>query len=165
MKIYIVSTGDYSDYSIEKVFSSREKAEKYISFRKNSNEYQIEEFEVNDESDFEQIKCLWASYELDEGKEKFRLHFNSSTTLDTTEKDERCTVYSEYNSKDHKSITIRRVIKSDTYDETFLRNKYQQVCRDLYAKIKSLKDLEGWDTKMIQEWLGNNENDYIPECE
>lgn len=46
MKIYAVSTGDYSDYRIEKVFSNKEAAEKYKKYHR-CNDY-IEEYEVYD---------------------------------------------------------------------------------------------------------------------
>lgn len=36
MKIFIVTTGEYSDYSIDSVFSSKELAEKYIEDNKDS---------------------------------------------------------------------------------------------------------------------------------
>lgn len=52
MKVYIVTKGFYSDYSIEAVFTSLRKAELYVAVRKNneySNEYDIDEFETDDE--------------------------------------------------------------------------------------------------------------------
>lgn len=50
-KVYIVSSGSYSDYYIEAVFDSREKAEGYIaSFGKYDNDFNdIEEYDLNPE--------------------------------------------------------------------------------------------------------------------
>lgn len=47
MKVYIVTDGYYSDYTIEKVFSNREAAEEYKKWHRISNG--IEEYEVYDE--------------------------------------------------------------------------------------------------------------------
>lgn len=52
MKVYIVTDGAYSDYSIEKVFSNRSAAEEFKKWRNIRNE--IEEYEVYDEP-FEQV--------------------------------------------------------------------------------------------------------------
>ena len=51
MKIYIVTDGAYSDYTIEKIFSNRPAAEEFKKWRNIRNE--IEEYEVYDEP-FEQ---------------------------------------------------------------------------------------------------------------
>lgn len=47
MKIYVVTDGSYSDYSIEKIFSNRPAAEEFKKWRNIRNE--IEEYEVYDE--------------------------------------------------------------------------------------------------------------------
>lgn len=48
MKIYIVTDGSYSDYSIQKVFSNRDAAEEYKKWHNCSND--IEEYEIYDEA-------------------------------------------------------------------------------------------------------------------
>ena len=47
MKVYIVSNGEYSDYTIERVFSNREAAEEFKKWHHISND--IEEYEIYDE--------------------------------------------------------------------------------------------------------------------
>lgn len=52
MKIYIVTSGEYSSYGINAVFSTYEKAEKYIALRNDEDsswhdEYYIEEYDVD----------------------------------------------------------------------------------------------------------------------
>lgn len=52
MKVYIVTKAEYSDFSIEAVFTSLRKAELYVEGRKNnkySNDFDIDEFETDDE--------------------------------------------------------------------------------------------------------------------
>jgi hypothetical protein len=53
-KVFIVTSGEYSDYNIEAVFSSKELANKYIDEKKKQrnynadyDNYQIEEYTVN----------------------------------------------------------------------------------------------------------------------
>ena len=48
MKIYIVTSGAYSDYRINAVFSTKENAEKFTKLY-GVGDYDIEEFEVDDE--------------------------------------------------------------------------------------------------------------------
>jgi len=166
MKVYIVTSGCYSEYRIEKVFTNREKAEKYVLFHSGGyDEPKIEEYETEGDFDFYQIKYFYARYEVDEGEEKFHMNFNFTTSLDTSEEEASDTYYFEYHSRDHKCLIIKRVIRSEPYDESALENKYKQVCRDLYSKIKSLREIEGWDEKMVQEWLNENAKKYVPEFE
>lgn len=50
-KVYIVTRGEYSDYYIEKVFSTREAAEKYVAIDSGKDdEPQIEEYDLEDGS-------------------------------------------------------------------------------------------------------------------
>ena len=48
-KIYVVTSGDYSDYGIDAIFTSRELAQAFINaFKKRDyDEFRIEEFELN----------------------------------------------------------------------------------------------------------------------
>ena len=45
MKVYIVTSGDYDDYSIDEVFSTKEKAEEYIEYF--GDGYHIEEYDMD----------------------------------------------------------------------------------------------------------------------
>lgn len=47
MKVYVVTDGSYSDYTIEKIFSNRPAAEEFKKWRRIQND--IEEWEVYDE--------------------------------------------------------------------------------------------------------------------
>ena len=54
MKVYVVTRGEYSDYSIEKVFLDKEKAEKYAELYEKTNRYadnvNVEEYTIFDDS-------------------------------------------------------------------------------------------------------------------
>ena len=46
-KIYIVTSGDYSDYRIDAVFSTKEKAEEYV--QQHGTNYRIEDYDIDEE--------------------------------------------------------------------------------------------------------------------
>lgn len=48
-KVFIVTSGCYSDYQIEAVFSTKEKAEEYIDSKKYPDDFAIEEYGIDDE--------------------------------------------------------------------------------------------------------------------
>ena len=45
MNVYVVTTGDYSDYHIEAIFSTKELADEYV--RRGGEEYNVEEWELD----------------------------------------------------------------------------------------------------------------------
>lgn len=49
MKIYIVTSGEYSNYGINAVFSTKENAEKYIDILYSSDNVEIEEWDVDED--------------------------------------------------------------------------------------------------------------------
>ena len=68
-KVYVVTAGDYSDYHIEGIFDSREKAEEYINHSSNTELNGVDEWVLNElkpdkrekifeiRSGFENIDC------------------------------------------------------------------------------------------------------------
>lgn len=52
-KVYIITYGDYSDYTICAVFSTRDKAEEYI--QQHGDTYRIEEYSVDEEIEHREI--------------------------------------------------------------------------------------------------------------
>lgn len=71
-KIYIVTSGSYSDYGINAVFDSIELAQEYINFYHcdNKNDYNIEVYEVNKNCDY-----------LKEGKKPFIVTFDLESCI------------------------------------------------------------------------------------
>ena len=51
-KSYIITSGSYSDYSIDRVFSTKEKADKYVNWKNQFNnfcgDYETEEWEMDE---------------------------------------------------------------------------------------------------------------------
>ena len=71
--IYIITSGDYSDYSIEAVFSTREKAEEYLQYH--DDEYRIEEYELD--KDIEREEGSWmVRIGLSDNKVRVEKHFS-----------------------------------------------------------------------------------------
>lgn len=50
MKVYIVTAGTYSDYHIERVFSTKEKAQEYLDHIGNDDDVDIEEYNLDEET-------------------------------------------------------------------------------------------------------------------
>ncbi len=63
MTVYIVTAGEYSDYHIERVFLSYEKAEQYIALQnRNSEDYCYNEWNIESEEVFDE--CLIGETEV-----------------------------------------------------------------------------------------------------
>lgn len=67
-KIYIVTSGDYSDYTIDEVFSTKEKAEEYV--QQHGTNYRIEDYdidkEVKKETKIWSVKMRFYNFEVSE---------------------------------------------------------------------------------------------------
>lgn len=55
-KVYIVTSGEYSDYTIEAVFATREKAEEYVEAH--GADYRVEEYQVDD-AEVKKKESIW----------------------------------------------------------------------------------------------------------
>lgn len=143
-KVYIVSSGSYSDYNIRKIFLSKEKAEAY---HKVCDDCDLNDIEVYDTSDDEIIvpitycRCEYMVFDCNQygyyklqGEYKFEINY-SNTNEDTEESLIRT---SYYNGK----ITLQRVIKN-SFDKKQLKEKYLKVCQDLAAFIRNEISVNG----------------------
>lgn len=149
MKVYVVTSGSYSDYSINRVFLDKEKAEKYVDMCEDS---EIEEYETDDDKEINEIKYVRIYYGVEPNQlPKYQFHLIKTNTLDKSEENIKHTSYFCYSSN-RESLSICRIIKQLNYNEEDLKNKYEKVCQDLYAQIKYQKS-QGWDRDMINKWL------------
>ena len=64
-KIFVVTTGEYSDYTIDRVFSTRKKALEYLDTK--DDEYRLEVFDI-DEPIVRKTQLYNISFELDKKK-------------------------------------------------------------------------------------------------
>ena len=69
MKIYVVTSGEYSEYGIDSVFIDKHKAEIYCAENNKSeygyNDYRIEEYESEDENIEGDLEIAWR-YEIND---------------------------------------------------------------------------------------------------
>lgn len=61
MKVYIVTSGSYSDYGIHEVFSTEEEAKKYIDAVGTDDDWEVEEYEV-DPTDWKDSRGIYCIY-------------------------------------------------------------------------------------------------------
>ena len=64
-KVFVITSGEYSDYRIERVFSARQKALEYLDTK--DDDYRLEEYYL-DEPIERQTQVFCISFELDEKK-------------------------------------------------------------------------------------------------
>lgn len=67
-KVYIVTSGDYSDYAIEAVFSTREKAEEFVSVLKLNDPVEIVEWNVDGIIEGDEAKHYEATFAYETGE-------------------------------------------------------------------------------------------------
>ena len=160
MKVYIVTSGSYSDYQIDRVFLDKEKAETYVKLSEGRDAI-LEEYEADDDKLINKITYVYASYRKDcsYSEDYIDVRIIDTNSLDTTKENLNNDRFWLYMSGE-KSLTISRALNRE-YEEENIKNKYKKVLYDLMAKIESLLQLEGWDEKMVQEWLGQNVDEYL----
>lgn len=147
MKIYVVTTGSYSDYSINSLFLDKEKALKYIELLSQiqySDVNDLEEFETSDDivefSRLEEVDhCGWV-IKTNEIK-----HFYDRKYIVSHQLPNYHLSKSRYDVKDFDSVGID-VPKGKYTDE-----QIRKMCQDKYAEFKSLMDNESWTVEMINE--------------
>lgn len=63
-KVYIVTSGTYSDYAIEEVFDNREDAERYICLHDNDSylDMSVEEYDIYKNEELKNVKVHYGIY-------------------------------------------------------------------------------------------------------
>jgi hypothetical protein len=170
MKIYLVSSGEYSDYGIRKVFLNEENAQKYAKNHSGEydDEYQVEEWDAvdSDESftlqEFYYVSACYDVYE--DGDIVFKLDVDKTSSADIESELELndtgyyeakgwTGLYSGYR-KGYNTLYIKRQINGDGNEEK-LKDKYLKVCQDTYAKIKYMLEVEGMTKEDVNIALKN----------
>lgn len=149
-KVYLITSGSYSDYSIDKIFLSKEKAEQYHDLIKRTH-YDVNDIEIYDLSDdeiFTPYYYIQFVYYIPGMEEKYRRSILSDgrpslfggeyyidlymCNDDVNCADNRCTSY-------HNGIlTLTRPVGYDksVVNLESLEQKYLKVCQDLTAQIR-----------------------------
>jgi hypothetical protein len=141
MKVYIVTSGCYSDYHIDRVFLDKSKADHYAEGVSDSL---VEEYNT-----CEEVFDLFTVITYTDDNDYFTV--STENTLDCPNPENmNVTKY------DWGHIWLQRVIlkpKLTDFSIEKLKLIYKKVCLDLQAEIKSLIQVEGWTEKMIEKWL------------
>lgn len=143
MKVYIVTSGSYSDYHIDRVFLSENKAHEYLKRAWAMGGHGcVEYFETSDDKfDIGELKdktVINAIYYFDEGFEYIDTYIDGFDEPDLNK-----FVYDEY----FKFVSIIKVV-SQNYNE----EEIKKILYDKYAEIKSLV-AEGYTEEQINEMI------------
>lgn len=122
-KIYIVTSGEYSDYEIEAVFTTKEKAVEYVE--QNGTRYNIEEYNLDEE--VEKKTQLWSiEFCVEDGK----LCEASPTSYDRNKVIDTCFIFDTFGYR--KEIPyIRFYVDADAMDRAV------KIARERFASVKS----------------------------
>jgi len=143
-KVFIVTSGSYSDYCINSVFQSEKKAQEYIDLmekRGSYSNYDIEVHNIVDASDGYKLKEYKVVDVLLLVDGTFSISDHLKNTGDMPLEDAEITriLRHHYYSKSLGGVKIQRVIQSAVIDE----EKYRKICADILAEVKYLIDVEG----------------------
>lgn len=157
MKVYIVTSGVYSDYQIEGVFSNREAAEKYASIVPDANE--VEEWKVyNRVGKIFTVVSLWMKFDKSgapigrEGCEPFHyISVMKKSTNYVSLEEVNETIYRE---RVHLLMLSRSIDKEELLDGELarLKEECEKLMVELYSQIKILME-KGWTEEKVNEWL------------
>jgi len=149
MKIYVVTSGIYSDYCIQRVFLNKEKAEEYRLWLRNANE--VEEYDTSDDVLIEKKYHVYVELKWYPDKSE---KINVSAFKDT-ESNSNYQRYTDY--YDWEQISISRIINAENYDEQYWKDKITKVAYDLKAYVEYLKT-EEFSYKQIRDEILYNYN-------
>ena len=121
-KIYIVTSGEYSEYEINAVFSTKEKANAYI--QQHGTYYDIEEYDLDEE--VEKKTQLWSIvFCIENGK------FDEANPISYNKNKEVDTCYVEERFRDDKMYYIIFLVDADSM------NRAVKIARERFAAVKA----------------------------
>lgn len=158
MKVYIVTSGEYSDYRIDKVFTDKEKAEDFAKRASTNNygeDYDVEEYDTEDDADLNLLpyevrfkKDTWnvryCDYDIKECKAN---KFNYSPEIDNIVEGEDSitlgdTIYRKDKANLIDSISEKNIVKQPEYASFWLMAKDPQsalkIAHERYGAIKAM---------------------------
>ena len=119
-KIYIVTSGEYSDYHIEAVFTTKEKAVEYVE--QHGTDYNIEEYDLDEE--VEKKTQLWSIvFCIENGK----LLEGNTRSFKEDEVRDTCFVELSWNGK----LYITFYVDADSMDRAV------KIARERFAAVKA----------------------------
>lgn len=156
--VYIVTSGCYSDYSIDAVFKDKAKAEFYC---KCHTDCEIEEWNLSDGDTFTPFNHVSIIFSIRQDRDLRDNYFNFKCSAIEDSKfylknRDSVSVY----AKDWIEIALHRRLPNN-YDEEKIKAKYTKVFQDLRAEILYLVselNLDSWENrklaaKYIEEYI------------
>jgi len=125
MKVYIVTSGSYSDYHIEAVFSTKEKAEEYIQNNCDDDVNEIEEYEMDEKSERKTATYLCS---VNTKTNKITVESRSEDKNCSNERKKDTMKFSEFGFDD----CVYFYISTDTLD------KARRITAERWAQVKAL---------------------------
>ena len=152
-KVYIVTSGAYSDYHIDAVFINEEKAKAYCECH---TDRQIEEYELSDSDTYTPFNIVEIIYHLNpiyvaDLEPKFEFE---KLTLEEYGNYDKNSDEVQLTGGDDRIILQRRL--PDIYDEEEIRRKYTKAFYDLKAEIKYMLSQQDTSTYEKRKEAENN---------
>ena len=158
MKVYIVTSGSYSDYMIEKVFSNKAAAEEYKKWHNITND--IEEYEVRDEP-FEKLdgeKVMFIDVRGTVYPEAMvDIRYTIRPEMIRADRATSRNGLAEYRNGVYTIYTYHFVL-ADQWDEEKYKAKYTKALYDL-AGITKAMFAEGATVRDVEQALREREED------
>ena len=147
MKVYVVTSGTYSDYMIRKIFLDKDKAEEYKEWIPDSND--IEEYDTSDEDIIDKSYQVRIDLKWYPSKEE-KLFARAWKTCEATF---NYNYYSSYRGE-WEELAVTRTVSGENFNEEFWKNKLTKYIYDLKAYVEYLK-MEGFDEKYIRDAIAS----------
>lgn len=143
MKVYVVTSGEYSDYMIRKIFLDKDKAEEYKKWLPDSND--IEEYDTSDDDVVNKqyvvrVDLKWYSDKRED---------LNARSWENCEANSNYNVYFNYRDT-WEELVVTRTVSGENFDEEFWKDKLTKYIYDLKAYVEYLK-VEGFDEKQIRD--------------
>lgn len=160
MKVYVVTSGCYSDYTIRKIFTDKQKAEDYKEWIIDAND--VEEYDTADDLSYDKYYKIIVNYTERIDNKNTPLEIRIEKCLSNDMYTFGGVGYSDYSRIPYTNtkfvLTMVRFIPEQNWNEEFYRNKYTKAMYD-YVAIARQKRLEGWSEKDIRILFNNKEDD------
>lgn len=135
-KVYIVTSGYYSEYGINAVFLNKEKAKMYCATRNGgrSEYYTIEEWNLSDKNTYTPKKSMEVNMFVKNSKKRITFNYYTSA-LEDDKYHYQNNGYISVWGFDNYEIRLKRKLPDD-YEEWEIEEKYERVMNDINAEVK-----------------------------
>lgn len=151
MKIYVVTTGSYSDYSIHSIFLNKDKAMECEALLENAND--IEEYETSDDATFNYITEFRIYVENSDFGLRCQVVVGKTDPITTDPYKDRTDVYVDYKKK--VSLVLRRYVSDKNMNISkieFYEDKYKKAAQDIWYVVQQ-KLFDGYTIDQINQLI------------